>query len=50
MSMYNDIDWTEDGNDQLCITNSLEFGPETEEECMERTPTRAKVCGTAVQI
>ena len=50
MSMYSDIDWTKDGNDQLCISNSLEFGPGTEEKCMERTPTSPKVCGTAVQI
>ena len=66
MSMYNDIDWTKDGNLQVCISNSCEVkacaqkisikdighSPDEEQKKhgMERTPTSQKVCGIALQL
>ena len=45
MSMYNDIDWTTEGNFKKCIYSSDQ---ERKKNGMEHTPASPKVCGTAL--
>ena len=65
MSMHNDIDWGNAGNEDICMSNSSDvveyarrfsqghrsfLGPGTEESGTERTPTNKTFFGTMVSI